>query len=45
MKALLSFVLLDFIVIGIPIITVIIIVKKAGKEVYKSKNKNKTTMQ
>ena len=45
MKALLSFVLLDFIVIGIPIITVIIIVKKAGKEVYKSKNKNETTMQ
>lgn len=44
MKALLSFVLFDFIVIGIPIITVILIATKAGKKVYKSKNKNETTM-
>lgn len=32
MKALLSFVLFDFIVIGIPIITVILIATKAGKK-------------
>lgn len=44
MKALLSFILFDFIVIGIPIITVILIATKAGKKVYKSKNKNETTM-
>ena len=40
----LSFILFDFIVIGIPIITVILIATKAGKKVYKSKNKNETTM-
>ena len=45
MKALLSFVLFDFIVIGIPIITVLIIVKKSRKKVYKPKNKNETTTQ